>query len=1348
MKVMTPPKPDEAAIFDTALQIIAPEARRLYIQKACADNRHMQERVEALIRVHEEDSDFLAMPAQSFHDRSHEFNCERAGSQIGPYKLVEPIGEGGFGVVFMAEQQQPIHRMVALKIIKPGMDTRQVIARFEAERQALALMDHPNIAKVLDAGTTSGAGLGVKYQKSEDRGEMPEIGGSAHSSLTSDIRPLTFVGRPYFVMELVKGTPITQYCDEQRLTLRERLALLIPVCQAVQHAHQKGIIHRDLKPSNVLIADYDGRSIPKVIDFGVAKALGHQLTEETLDTGLGAIVGTLEYMSPEQADLTARDIDTRADIYSLGVLLYELLTGSTPLTKERLKQAPVTEILRVIREEEPPKPSSRVTSLKDLQPSISAKRMLEPVHLTHELRGDLDWIAMKALEKDRDRRFATANGLARDIERFLNEETVEASPPSAGYRLRKFARKNRKYLAVAAAFATFLMTGTMVSLRQAVRATKAEHVSNQERERAESETKRATKAEDISNQERNRAEAETKRALRNLYDAHMRLAQSDWEQARVKRVVELLDKHQPAPNEEDLRGFEWHYLRRLTNTALHTFKGHDGLVWSVAFSPDGKQLASAGQDTMVKIWDALTGKEVQTLKGHASDVVSVAFSPDGKWLASASYDRTVKLWNLDRGQEIRTFIGHTNWVVSVVFGLQRNQGKLILITGSHDGTVRIWDTATGQEIRTPLKGHSGLVHCVACSPDGKSVASAGGDRLVKVWDIASGREILNLRGHTDEVKNVAFSLDGKHLASADLDWIVRVWQMPDGREKLTMRGHTDRVFGLAFSPDGKRLASASVDQTVKVWDLDSGLESFTLRGHTSWVSSVAFSPDGRRLATASHDGTIKEWNAAADEVMVRNSAGGSVAFSPNGKHLALAGAGPQIQIWDESSCHVTRILKGHQAELRTVSFNYDGKLLASGSYDKTVKVWDAQTGQEIRTLQGSTAPVWSVAFSPGNQTGPSLLAAGGEDTVVRIWDLTSCAQPRTLPGHSGVIFGVAFSPNGERLASGSQDGTIKVWDVKTGRLLHELKESGNEFLSVAFSPDGSRLASGSSDLTVKIWKTSSWEILHTLEGHVFAVNSVAFSPDGQRLASGSSDRTVKVWDTISGQETLTLKGNRLGIPSVAFSSDGMRLASAGYDGTFRVWDARPWTPRLRIEQEARNLIDLLYQDLGLKGDVVTRIKQDPDLSTELRQEALAMMTQWREDPQWLNGESWSIVARKDSTPEKYALALRQAEEACHLDPKNVNYLNTQGVALFRTGQFQQALDALMLSDQINSGARRARQPVEVAFLAMTHFKLGQQEKALTLLSELRQLMNQPTWISSAEAQACYREALELIQGKP
>ncbi len=462
----------EREIFTAALTKGSPAERAAFLDEACAGDASLRQRVESLLSEHGHLGSF--MDVLSRVETLDSSPLERPGTVIGPYRLLQQIGEGGMGTVFMAEQTHPVQRKVALKVIKPGMDSRQVIARFEAERQALAMMDHVNIARVLDAGATES-------------------------------------GRPYFVMELVHGLPITKYCDGNRLTPRQRLELFVPVCQAIQHAHQKGIIHRDIKPSNVMITLYDGKPVAKVIDFGVAKATEQTLTERTLFTQYGTMVGTFEYMSPEQAEMSALGVDTRSDIYSLGVLLYELLTGSTPLSHSRMKEAAYGEILRMIKEEEPPKPSTRLSDSGEALASISAQRQTEPAKLTRLVRGELDWIVMKALEKDRNDRYETANGFAADVQRYLNDEPVQACPPSAGYKFRKYFHKHKSGVLLAAAFMALLVSGAVVSAWQAVRATVAEGKANDD-------CNRAVAAEDAAKISEAKARDEARRAKESESD--------------------------------------------------------------------------------------------------------------------------------------------------------------------------------------------------------------------------------------------------------------------------------------------------------------------------------------------------------------------------------------------------------------------------------------------------------------------------------------------------------------------------------------------------------------------------------------------------------------------------------------------------------------------------------------------------------------------------------------------------------------------------------------------------------------------------------------------------------------
>src|SRR4051812_30751116 len=515
----------EEEIFFEALQITTPEARAAYVQEACGQDRTLRRKLEELLKEHFSNDSLLAGPALEGERPTIKLELTpEAAPTLGRYKLLEKIGEGGFGEVWMAEQREPVKRHVGLKIIKPGMDSRQIVARFETEKQALAMMDHANIAKIFDAGTTD-------------------------------------AGRLYFVMELVRGVKITEYCDQNQLPTKERLRLFILVCQAIQHAHQKGIIHRDIKPSNILVTLHDGVPVPKVIDFGIAKATQQELTDKTLFTQFQQFIGTPAYISPEQAEMSGLDIDTRADIYSLGVLLYELLVGQTPFDAKEMMKGGLDALRQIIRETEPLRPSTKLNTLSgDARTAAGKRRHTDVAKLVHQLRGDLDWIVMNCLEKDRTRRYETANALAADIQRHLNNEAVLACPPSAAYRFQKTFRRNKLAFTAGTAVVLALVVGlglAAAGLRQAMRERNSALAA---RAGEEVHRREAQRAQTNEVQLRREAELLALAASRRAYASDMNIAKQALDDNDLGRALDMLDQHRPRPGQTDLRGWEWRYL--------------------------------------------------------------------------------------------------------------------------------------------------------------------------------------------------------------------------------------------------------------------------------------------------------------------------------------------------------------------------------------------------------------------------------------------------------------------------------------------------------------------------------------------------------------------------------------------------------------------------------------------------------------------------------------------------------------------------------------------------------------------------------------------------------------------
>ncbi|MHC4955768.1 MAG: serine/threonine-protein kinase [Planctomycetota bacterium] len=1135
-------------IFHTAMAFASQDERSAYIDSVCANDAELRSRVQRLLDAEDRAGKFMHDTSGATSDAGAAPKAE-PGDLMGPYKLLQVIGEGGMGTVYMADQTEPVERRVALKILKPGMDTREVVARFEAERQALALMDHPGIAKVLDAGATDS-------------------------------------GRPYFAMELVKGVPITEYCDQHRLKPRRRLELFLHVCRAVHHAHQKGVIHRDIKPANVLVADYDHKAVPKVIDFGVAKAMGQKLTDKTMFTQFGQIIGTFEYMSPEQAKLNQLDVDTRADIYSLGVLLYELLTGTTPFERGRLQVVDFDELLRIIREEEPPKPSTRISSLGDRTVAVAASRGGDARQLSRSLSGELDWIVMRAIEKDRNRRYESAAAMGDDVERYLADEAVHACPPSAAYRASKFVRRHRGPVITAAALMVVLILGLVGTSYGLVEATK-------ERERAEGiNFKMAV--------DRGIHLCEDGNVGHGLLWLARALEQCPDDDSAMERVVRA-----------NLNAW-----RRELN-ALEAVFPHEAPALSVAFNPQGDRLVTGSEDRTAQIWNLSTNEPVGEPLQHGGDVHELAFTADGTRLLSADYRRTAYIWDALTGKPIHTMLhgsdaslrdlavlSATGGVLGAAF---RPPDEAELVTSCGDGSVVFWDAKTGKEMgRLPEDAHQNMAHDIAVSKDGSRILTSSHDRTAKLWDYDS-RALLATFRHDSDCVTADFCGDDR-IVTGDATGNILLWSieraMADedktlehaAEEHLAVWRQRGTIHRLRVSDDGTRILAASFDSTAQLWDPDQvegvgpGLE------HQAAVWGVAFAPDGERVATACDDNTARVWHPAPGQsvrkiehevkfdhetvfsrdgryvliktdnencgvsdsvtkapLCVLRHPGGIRAFAvtPNGSHVLTGGADGICRVWDVKKAAPAFDAFRHGGGVWSVDISSDGTRALTGGFDRVVQVRDIRTGKVLRELRAA-ARVWGLHFNPD----ATQLVFGCSDKRAYVYGTAAETPPLVLTGHMSAVFGTLFSRDGRRILSGSHDSTVRVWDAATGKpVSNPLRHTGpiSYALGAAFSPDGNTVVTSSGSGSVRVWDIGTARPVGPALKHESRVNLVAF-PSEREIRTGTADGKVRLWDA----ERSAIRGEPARIRLWIEVITGFELDD---DGVLRALDVRDWKDR-------------------------------------------------------------------------------------------------------------------------------------------------------------------------------------------
>jgi serine/threonine protein kinase/WD40 repeat protein len=1215
--------------------------------------------------------------------------------------MLKTLGEGGMGVVYLAEQTEPLQRQVAVKVIKIGMDTREVVGRFEAERQTLALMDHPNIARVYDAGATTD-------------------------------------GRPYFVMEHVAGVSLTDYCDRHRLSTQDRLAVFVKVCTAVQHAHQKGVIHRDLKPSNVLVSDHDGTPVPKVIDFGIAKATEASFAERTLFTERGVMVGTPEYMSPEQAASSA-DIDTTTDVYSLGVILYELLVGALPFEPRTLRAAGYDEMRRMIRESDPPKPSTRLTGLGPGAGNVAVNRQTDARLLGRQLKGDLDWIVLKALEKDRLRRYPTVAAFAADVERYLGHEPVVARPPSHTYRLGKFARRHRVGVAAGLSVAAALVAGLVISLLATSRA-------NEARRSAERDAYEATiRVADLSLRE-----GTTGPAASQLAKAAIGSRDLEWRmlwQAVDSSIMTLL------PDPATIRGntgwglfqfsnsggdvilaagsvYAWSLPAGTKSNTPRTRINHDT---TLAVSIGGSLVAGVGKDRGVEIIRTADGQQVGTLSGTDGRIDCAGFSNDGQRIASLSPKGLIEVWTID-GQRVAGFRGippapRDRFSAMPACAIEFSaDDRLLVVSASHAGT---FDARYGH----PLSSfdHARLARL---SRDTRTLALINVDGSIETRK-GAGFVDQGVKWNADGPSDLAISPDGRLVAEAQ-GGRVRVWDAGSGLllDSMLFDSILDDVSALAFAPRDHYLFAAHRFHEVTVFHTDRLYRMSDLLAATTTPTAVTISDDEKLLAVGDEKGSIAVWSLP-DIVPVATLTGSKATISVaiDGRaRLVAANEDNAVRVWDVRTGALVRTLRGHKGVLARVAVSHDSRTIASASADGVVNLWNAETGELSQTFT-CDKPLKLVAFDASDS---NVIAAGGGVSVEE--------------GSTGNLLAVCrWNVTRTTLAS----RLVLTKDLYFGNGL-DLDVTGGEPLAIL--PNGlGVLAAHRRDAA--LWNVADGSafgsVLTVLRGHALDAFSGAVTPT--RLVTMSLDGTMRIWSAETGGLLLTQPiGRPAGFQAVAVSQSGRYMAAVVHPnnpgagevlgagrGVIRFWD-------LSADRDPGTapLVAALFRSEHMLSRVEIRLASDALLTSAVRTEAIAMARRRGDDAGFLRRQAWTAaqitkLPSGGAAQEAYRRGLEEIDRSLQLEPDNAQALRARALLFYRLGRLDEAASA------IATAVSKWPTPAiaDLAITALVAAGLNRPNEARTALDAARTLAAGTKSVDSVDA-ALLAEATTAVSRHP